>query len=69
MGKYSDFPSQTPQMRSKFAIYIPKRDDGHLRHFYMGVPPLPSVSREIYVIWTESNIIPVNKIQKAFVLH
>ena len=58
-------------MRSKFAIYIPKRDYRHLRDFYMGVPPppLPSVSREIYVIWTESNIIPVHKIQKAFVLH
>ena len=55
-------------MRSKFAIYIPKRDDRHLRHFYMGVPP-PPVSREIYVIWTEINIIPVHKIQKAFVLH
>ena len=37
MGKYSDFPSQTPQMRPKFAIYTPKRDDGHLRHFYVGV--------------------------------
>ena len=51
-------------------MYIPKRDSRHLRHFYMCVaPPLPSVSREIYVIWTESNIIPVHKIQKAFVLH
>ena len=46
MGKYSDFPSQTPQMRPKFAIYIPKRDDGHLRHFYMGVPP-PSLERSV----------------------
>ena len=72
MGKYSDFPSQAPQMRPKFAIYIPKRDDGHLRHFYIGVlppPPTSPVSREIYVIWTEDNVIPVNKIQKTFVLH
>ena len=69
MGKYSDFPSQTPQMRPKLAICIPNRDDGPLRHFYIGVLPPPPVSREIYVIWTENNVIPVNKIQKTFVLH
>ena len=32
MGKYSDFPSQTPQVRPKSAIYSPKRDDEHARH-------------------------------------
>ena len=26
-------------MRQKSAIYTPKRDDGHPRHFHMGVPP------------------------------
>ena len=25
-------------MRAKSAIYTPKRDEEHLRHFYMGVP-------------------------------
>ena len=38
MGKYRDFPSHTPQKRSKSAIYSPKQDDKHPpRHFYMGV--------------------------------
>ena len=41
MGKYSNFPSQTPQMRPKSAIYTPKRDDEHPRHFYMESPPPP----------------------------
>ena len=31
MGKYSDFPSQTPQVRPKSAIYTPKRDNEHTR--------------------------------------
>ena len=31
--------SQTPQVRPKSAIYTPKRDDEHPRHFYMGFPP------------------------------
>ena len=35
MGKYSDFPSQTPQVRPKSANYTPKRDDEHPCHFYM----------------------------------
>ena len=35
---HSDFPSQTPKVRPKSAIYIPKRDNEHPRHFYMGVP-------------------------------
>ena len=38
MGKYSDFPSQTPLVRTKSAIYTPKRDDEHPRHLFMGVP-------------------------------
>ena len=38
MGKYSDFPFQTPLVRPKSAIQdTPKLDDEHLRHFYMGV--------------------------------
>ena len=41
MGKDSDFPSQTPQVRPKSAIYTPKRDDEHPCHFYMGVAPGP----------------------------
>ena len=41
MGKYSDFPSQTPEVRPKSAIYIPKGDE-HPRQFYMA-PPLPGV--------------------------
>ena len=48
MGKYSVFPSQTPQIRPKFAIYTPKRDDGHLRHFYMGVSLPPRVQNLIF---------------------
>ena len=38
MVQYSDFPSQTPLVRPKSAIFIPKRDHEHPRHFYMGVP-------------------------------
>ena len=38
MGKYSDFPPQTPQGRPKSAIYTPKRDNEHPRHFYVVVP-------------------------------
>ena len=38
MGKYSDFPSQTPYVRLKTAIYNPKRDEEYPHHFYMGVP-------------------------------
>ena len=44
MGKYSDSPSQTPYVRPKSAIYTPKRDDQHPRHYYMGVPPPPGSS-------------------------
>ena len=48
MGKYSEFPSQTPKVtppppkkKKKFAIYTPKRDDEYPRiNVYMGVPPL-----------------------------
>jgi len=32
MGKYGDFPFQTPQVRPKSAIYTAKRDDEHTRH-------------------------------------
>ena len=39
MGKYSEFPSQTPLVRPKSAIYTPKWDDEHPRNFYTGVPP------------------------------
>ena len=39
MGKYSNFSSQTPYLRPKFAIYTPKRDDEHPSHFYMKVAP------------------------------
>ena len=39
MGKYSDFPFQTPWVRPTSAIYTPKWDDEHPCHFYMGVPP------------------------------
>ena len=40
MGKYSDCQLQTPLVRPKSTIQdTPKRDDKHLRHFYMGVPP------------------------------
>ena len=28
-----------PKVRPEFAIYTPKRDDEHPRHFYRGVPP------------------------------
>ena len=38
MGKYSDFPSQTPQVKPNSAIYTPK----HPRYFYMGVTPSPT---------------------------
>ena len=38
MGKYSDFPFQSPWVRRKSAIYIPKRDDEHPFIFIMGVP-------------------------------
>ena len=50
MGKYSNFPSQTPQMRPKSAIYTPKRDDEHPRHFYMESPPPP---RAIRTEWSD----------------
>ena len=33
MGKYSDFPSQTPYVRPRSAIYSPKRDYEHLVTF------------------------------------
>ena len=39
MGKYRDYPSQTPEVRPKSEIYTPMRDDAYHRHFYMGVPP------------------------------
>ena len=38
IGKYSDVPSQTPQVRPKSEIYTPKRVETS-RHFYMGIPP------------------------------
>ena len=38
IGKYSDFPSQTPQGRSKSAFYTPKQDNEHPCHFYVVVP-------------------------------
>ena len=38
MGKCSDFPSQTPSVRPKSAVYTQKRDDEHRRHFYMRSP-------------------------------
>ena len=38
MGKYSDFPSQTPQVKPNSAIYTPK----HPRYFYVGVTPSPA---------------------------
>ena len=40
MGKYSNLPSQTAQVRSKSAIYAPKRDYGHSHNFYTGISPL-----------------------------
>ena len=43
MVKYSYFPSQTPKVRAKSAIYTPKRDDEQPCDFYMGVPPGPEV--------------------------
>ena len=39
VGKNIGFPSSTLQVRPKSAIYNPKRDDEHPRHFHMGVPP------------------------------
>ena len=46
MGKCShDFLSQTPQVRPKSAIYMPKWDDEHPCHFYMGVPQEDCVCR------------------------
>ena len=42
MGKYSDFPSQTPLSETKFFNFHLKarrRDYENPRHFYMGVPP------------------------------
>ena len=44
MGKNIGFPSSTPYVRPKSAIYNPKRDDDHPRHFHMGVPPPPGSS-------------------------
>ena len=41
MGKYSDFPSQTPQVRPESANYTPKWHDEHPCIFYMGVTPGP----------------------------
>ena len=41
MGKYSEFPSQTPQVRPKSANYTPKRDNENPCHFYMEVAPGP----------------------------
>ena len=39
MSKYGDFPSEASEVRPKSAMYTPKRDDEHPRHFYMGTPP------------------------------
>ena len=39
MGQYSDFSSQTPEVKPDSTIDPHKRDNGHLRHSYMGVPP------------------------------
>ena len=41
MGKYDVFLSQASEVRPKTAMYTPKRDDEHPRHFYMETPPLP----------------------------
>ena len=38
MGKYGDFPFEVSVVRPKSAMYTPKRDDEHPRHFYMGIP-------------------------------
>ena len=45
MGKYSEFPSQTPLVRPKSSIYTPKLDDEHPRNFYTGVPPTRHAGR------------------------
>ena len=48
MGKYSDFPSHTPQLRPKSAICTEKQDDEHLHHFNMRVP---RVIMNVHVCW------------------
>ena len=35
--KYSGISSQTPQVRLESLIYIPKRDEEHLRPFHKGI--------------------------------
>ena len=55
MGKYSDCQLQTPLVRPKSTIQdTPKRDDKHLRHFYMGVP---RVIMNVPVCWQLHSVI------------
>ena len=50
MGKCSDVPSQTPQVRPKSSIYTPKRDNELPRHFYMVVPPGLKVATLSFIV-------------------
>ena len=56
MGKYSDFPAQTPYVRPKSAINSTKRDDEHPRHFYMGVPSWNMLSVHQSILFGQNSI-------------
>ena len=51
MGKYGDFLSQASEVRPKPAMYTPKRDDEHPRHFYMGTAQGGGLTPNIDAVW------------------